>query len=229
MTTIKGLAPYYPIESAERLMKILLPCATPATPTGLRKGKRHYDFIVGGVPVLYLMADGIHVARRRSDNKIVGTFVPPVILGWSSTHAHIMEQVGDNGYSYLDTIFLERQDAGQLLTLPLSDAYRIVQEQNCLLDVVLLLSYHINHLLRMGGDVADTRARTVVMIMLRRLIEFPEDLRREYTVVKFIEERTTLSRSTILRELNVARQDGIVVMENGKLMKFTNAMEWVNN
>lgn len=210
---ISALAPAYPAAAALRLMEVLMPHAKTAQPSSLSRGKRRYNFIISGVSQLYLVTSGIHYIRRRSNNKIIGTFISPVLLGWSG------KDRPPKGYPHcLDSLYLERRDSGTMLALPLSEAYCLAQEANLMMDVISLMSFHINHLLIMGDQVLDLRAQEIVLNMLRRLMLFPPEMRKQFTVVKFIEERCMLARSTILRELSHLRRQGILDMYNGYLV-----------
>ncbi|MEX3242013.1 helix-turn-helix domain-containing protein [Serratia quinivorans] len=209
---ISSLSASYPLESANRLMALLQPHAFIATPSSISRGKRHYSFTVSGIHQIYIVMEGVFCARRRIDRKVVGTFISPVILGWSGIGKDCKSS------TYLNSIYLEPRNTGKLMVIPLQEAYTLVSKAGALMDVVELLSFNVNHLLIMGGDISDVRAQEIVLKMLRRLVSIPESMRSEFSVVNFIEERCMLARSTILRELGKLRQHGIIEMKNGRLV-----------
>ncbi|EGT5658731.1 hypothetical protein JD793_004954 [Citrobacter braakii] len=216
---ISELAPLYPRAAAGRLMELLKPHALPASPTAISRGKRRYDFTLNGKSMLYLVVGGTYFARRRSDHKILCTVISPIMIGWVGLEAPQQLGVHTSDIAYLEGLYLECRDAGQLLVLPLREAYRLVLEYNQLIDVMELLSYHIKYLLCLMNDISDASSREVVLKMLSRLMTYPDEFRMSFTAVQFIEERCHLSRRTILRELSRLREEGNIDMDSrGRLL-----------
>ncbi|MCM7774870.1 helix-turn-helix domain-containing protein [Enterobacter asburiae] len=195
----------FPLSAASDLSTLLLPYAHTPAPSKVTHGKRLFYFTVHHEPVLYLLTEGHCLLRRHSDNRVVGTFFAPYIVGWSWP---------DQGKG---SLYLERGSAGVLHAIPLWQANRLIEKNNQSHNMFKLMGYSINKLMLNQMDASDRNVSSTVKNLLQQLSHTPKWFQQQISVLKYIEARTGLGRSSILRALSQLRNEGYVLMDGGRL------------
>ncbi|MEC5341968.1 helix-turn-helix domain-containing protein [Brenneria populi] len=190
--------------SINRLTKTLSPHTRLATPTEIVKGKRRYHMRSGGEQLIYFLDEGEFLMKRTRDNKVISVIVSPSIVGWS------LAALGGND------IYIERVDYGKIRCLPLDIALRVVTAYQRFDDVLYIVNFWFHYLVNFCVD-NDGDSISVVEKCLVSLSNLPPEVRRRFSVLTFISERTSLSKSTIFRILKKLQQEQVIEMENGRL------------
>ncbi|MFP1914420.1 helix-turn-helix domain-containing protein [Lonsdalea quercina] len=195
-------------QSISRLTKILSPHRQLAQPTEVVKGKRRYHFHVAETRLIYFIEEGEFLMKSAKDNRVICVLLAPCIVGWSTAIYGANE------------IYIERIDYGKIYCLPFDTALRVVTAYQRFDDVLNIVNYHFNSLLNYcvdnGGDSV-----SIVTKMLVSLERLPPDVRKRFTVLSFISQRTSLSKSTILRVIKKLQEAGSLTMSHGRLKSFT--------
>lgn len=199
----------FPLSAVNDLSALLLPDAHVPVPSKVTHGKRLFYFTVHNEPVLYLLTEGHCLLRRHSDHRVVGTLFAPYIVGWSWP---------DQGKG---SLYLERGPAGVLHAIPLWQANHLVEKNNQNHNMFKLMSYSINKLMLNQRDASDRNVSSTVKNLVQQLSHTPNGFQQQTSVLNYIEQRSGLGRSSILRALRELRDEGYVVMENGKLENIT--------
>ncbi|RLM28249.1 hypothetical protein BIY29_00915 [Brenneria alni] len=195
-------------KSVFRLTKILSPHARTAHPTHVVRGKRRYHLLNAGKPRIYLIDEGVFLIRKTKDNKIVSVISSPTIVGWSIA---MIDQ---------DIIYLEKVDYGKIRWMPLDVAMRIVTAYQRFDDVLKIVNFRfqllVNHCVDNSGD-----SISVVEKTLRSLNQLPPDVRQRFTALTYLSQYTSLSKSTINRVLKRLQHDGMIALDRGRLIQFS--------
>lgn len=157
----------------------------------------------------FVFHHGIALLRRIADQLIVGNIEAPLMFGYNR---------------YLDIgsqVYIEAVTDMSFEVIPASQFYHIVRENDLwepLLNVTMYLSsllFHKNTILSIRDSAA------IILFRLEELMAESDSVRLTTSAHDYIQQRTHLSRSGIMKHLAVLRKDGAIVMENGILMSLS--------
>ncbi|MEP8684023.1 helix-turn-helix domain-containing protein [Enterobacter hormaechei] len=193
------LPPVRPEKSIERLTAILEPIAEKVhvVPrkrlTWLRKGKQQ----------MYLFLEGELSLLRASDGLVVVTVYEPHLFGIAEmiqpTQGHLLRA--------------EREST--ILRLYADKAAELFRAEGVWEDVAALLSYHTAYLIFRDAQVLQQRTYSVIRNHLQEMILLPEETRLRTTILEYIQDRTLLSRSSILNVLSALKQGEYIAFKRG--------------
>jgi len=195
------LPPVRPEKSIERLTAILEPIAEKVhvVPrkrlTWLRKGKQQM--------YLFLERGGELSLLRASDGLVVVTVYEPHLFGIAEmiqpTQGHLLRA--------------EREST--ILRLDADKAAELFRAEGVWEDVAALLSYHTAYLIFRDAQVLQQRTYSVIRNHLQEMILLPEETRLRTTILEYIQDRTLLSRSSILNVLSALKQGEYIAFKRG--------------
>ncbi|HAS1783891.1 TPA: Crp/Fnr family transcriptional regulator [Enterobacter cloacae] len=193
------LPPVRPERSIERLTAILEPIAekVKVVPrkrlTWLRKGKQQ----------MYLFLEGELSLLRASDGLVVVTVYEPHLFG-------IAEMIQPTqGH------FLRAGRESTILRIDADEAAALFRARGVWEDVAALLSYHTAYLIFRDAQVLQQRTYSVIRNHLQEMILLPEGARMRTTILEYIQDRTLLSRSSILNVLSALKQGEYIAFKRG--------------
>ncbi|MCY0773951.1 helix-turn-helix domain-containing protein [Enterobacter cloacae complex sp. 2022EL-00788] len=193
------LPPVRPERSIERLTAILELIAekVKVVPrkrlTWLRKGKQQ----------MYLFLEGELSLLRASDGLVVVTVYEPHLFG-------IAEMIQPTqGH------FLRAERESTILRIDADEAAALFRARGVWEDVAALLSYHTAYLIFRDAQVLQQRTYSVIRNHLQEMILLPEEARMRTTILEYIQDRTLLSRSSILNVLSALKQGEYIAFKRG--------------
>lgn len=193
------LPPVRPERSIERLTAILEPIAekVKVVPrkrlTWLRKGKQQ----------MYLFLEGELSLLRASDGLVVVTVYEPHLFG-------IAEMIQPTqGH------FLRAERESTILRIDADEAAALFRARGVWEDVAALLSYHTAYLIFRDAQLLQQRTYSVIRNHLQEMILLPEEARMRTTILEYIQDRTLLSRSSILNVLSALKQGEYIAFKRG--------------
>jgi len=89
------------------------------------------------------------------------------------------------------------------------------REQGVWEEVATLLSYHTAYLIYRDAQVLQQRTYSVIRNHLQEMILLPEEARMCTTILEYIQDRTLLSRSSILNVLSALKQGEYISFKRG--------------
>lgn len=156
---------------------------------------------------IFLLVEGFANIRRRDDNLILGTVFAPYVLGVSL--------IPSSGVYYS----IELGPESSLYQLSQIHALTMIKSEGLYREWMRVASYKIALLYERDRNILLENSYDIVCRMLTQLSEFPIYFREHISVIKFIEERTILSRSSIQRILQDMKKKSHIEMEDGRLIK----------
>ncbi|MGS2871641.1 helix-turn-helix domain-containing protein [Enterobacter huaxiensis] len=159
----------------------------------------------GSVQHCFMLHSGTAVVRRSDNNLIVGNIVAPVLFGFN-----LYLGIGDQ-------IHIEAITEIEFEVVPYEQFYDTIRRQQLwepLLDVMMYLSsilFRKNTLLTIRGSAA------MICHQLGELMAESDTVRLHTSVHDYIQQRTHLSRSGIMKHLSILRRKGIIDIKNGVL------------
>jgi hypothetical protein len=196
---LQKIIPHKPSEIISDLLALLLPEASPIT------ARRSRQFSKSN-PQIYLLLQGAVHLHRQSDDLLITTIYAPHIIGL----AELLHPVGKT-YLHLDKGCEIHAIAGSKVLQTFNDQPMLWA------DVARILAYHLHFASLRDLHLLNNHAYDAIRGKLLELMNTPETTRKEYSALRYIQERTTLARSTILKCLSDLKTGGYIEMEKGHL------------
>lgn len=193
------LPPVRPEESVQRLTAVLEPVAEKMKIVP----RKRMTWSHKGRPQLYLFIEGALSILRASDGLLIVTVYESHLFGIAEmiqpTHGHI----------------LRAETESTILRVDAQLAAEIFREQGLWEDVAALLSYHTAYLFYRDALVVQQRTYSVIRSHLQEMILLPEDARMRTSILDYIQERTLLSRSSVLNVLSALKKGNYISFQRG--------------
>lgn len=193
------LPPVRPEESIARLTAIIEPVAEKLTVAPRKRMIWTYK----GRQQMYLLLEGELSILRASDGLLIVTVYEPHLFGIAEmiqpTQGHI----------------LRTESVSTVLRVDAQLAAARFRQEGVWEDVAALLSYHTAYLIYRDAQIVQQRTYSVIRNHLHEMILLPEETRMRTTILDYIQDRTLLSRSSILNVLSALKQGKYITFKRG--------------
>lgn len=193
------LPPVRPEESIARLTAIIEPVAEKLTVTPRKRMTWTYK----GRQQMYLLLECELSILRASDGLLIVTVYEPHLFGIAEmiqpTQGHI----------------LRAESVSTVLRVDAQLAAARFRQEGVWEDVAALLSYHTAYLIYRDAQIVQQRTYSVIRNHLHEMILLPEETRMRTTILDYIQDRTLLSRSSILNVLSALKQGKYITFKRG--------------
>ncbi|MGL4724327.1 MAG: helix-turn-helix domain-containing protein [Scandinavium sp.] len=146
-------------------------------------------------PVVYLFLQGELSVSRVSDGLLVATVVEPHIFGFSEMFHQMRSNV------------LRAETPCVLTQVEAKVAEEAIEQRGLWRDVAELLAFHTHTMICRDLQIVNQRTYPIVCHYLRELGALSEETRERVNILSFIQERTGLSRSSILNVISSLKTD----------------------
>lgn len=191
--------PIRPEASVQRLTAVLEPIAQQVNVIPRKRMTWSYK----GRPQLYLFLQGELSILRASDGLLIVTVYDAHLFGIAEmiqpTKGHI----------------LRAESASTILRVDAELATEIFRQQGLWEDVAALLSYHTAYLFYRDALVVQQRTYSVIRSHLLEMMTLPEEARMRMTILEYIQDRTLLSRSSVLNVLSALKRGEYIDFKRG--------------
>ncbi|MBW4217883.1 helix-turn-helix domain-containing protein [Enterobacter cloacae subsp. cloacae] len=170
----------------------------------LTAGKK-INWIDSDVSYIYILDEGSISIMKGDSNVLISRVSQQHILGF----AEYFQSGISRTYFRVD----EKSIVYKIKTIR---AIEIIDEKCLWKDVAILLSFHINYLCYRDARLMHSRAYSIIKNCLEELyIGYDEDMRMNIKIINYIQERTFLSRSSILNVISALNQGGYITLRSG--------------
>ena len=107
----------------------------------------------------------------------------------------------------------------EILRIDSDKAMQLFSEHNMWEEVTRLLAYHTSYLVYRDDLVLQQRTYSVIRNHLMEMLLLPEETRSRVSMLEYIQDRTHLSRSSILNVLSALKKGGYI--EFARLRSFS--------
>lgn len=202
--------PVRPQPSIDRLLAALEPHAIPLKAVARKKLTWDYK----GKPQLYLLKAGEISILRTSDGLLMVTVYDAHLFGV----AEMLQPMRSHG--------LRTEVESTVLRIDGDVAIRIITEKNLWQDVTALLAYHTAYMAYRDTLVLQQRTYSVIRNHLLEMILLPEETRMRTSMLDYIQDRTHLSRSSVLNVLSALKKGKYIqFIRGGYLQSITTLPE----
>lgn len=202
--------PVRPQPSIDRLLAALEPHAIPLKAVARKKLTWDYK----GKSQLYLFKAGEISILRASDGLLMVTVYDAHLFGV----AEMLQPMRSHG--------LRTEVESTVLRIDGDVAIRIITEKNLWQDVTALLAYHTAYMAYRDTLVLQQRTYSVIRNHLLEMILLPEETRMRTSMLDYIQDRTHLSRSSVLNVLSALKKGKYIqFIRGGYLQSITTLPE----
>lgn len=162
-----------------------------------------------------LITDGLGTVVHTENGYHYSTTYPPSILGFISgysTYYNIPHTMCDLSV-YADTNLT-------CFFVPLQKFVEVMDQNNCWHDVARILAHRLMIMMSKDSDHMEG-AYSRIKTLIQEVWSYPDEYRTQINLPNFIQKRTGLSRSRIMKILMDLRQGEYIEMVNGKLQGVT--------
>ena len=196
---MKNITPQRPASAISLLINELTPhsvaCNYP--PRKIIKWKHKDD------AKIYLFLDGQLSILRSSDKLVLGSVYEPHIFGIAEL------------FQCQRTHALRLDTTSTVLKISALKAKEIFRERNLWYAITEILAYHTAYLGYRDDLVYQQLTYSVIREHLFEMMNLPENIRQNTTILKYIQDRTHLSRSSILNNLSTLKNEGRISYARG--------------
>lgn len=201
--------PQKPLDHTALLLSALREASAPLT---LNPGQILLPYRNGRIPTCHLLFKGEIAIVSSADRTILGNTEGPAILG----------AVGISGQSVEHLYRVESQV--EIYSIDADIVRTLVAEHNLWESVASVLAYNVNMLLFRDAILHGKNAYTIVKTFLVRFNAKSSEFKKEMSVVQYILQRTTLSRSAVMGILTDLRRGGYIDMKSGRLISMVSKL-----
>ncbi|MEL4015309.1 helix-turn-helix domain-containing protein [Dryocola clanedunensis] len=191
--------PVRPDDSIARLINVLLPISTELNVPPRKR--LHWDY--KGQPQFYLFLEGELSVLRLEDGLVIGTAYDPHIFG-----------IGE-GLQPLQWQHLRVETESKIFRVDAQEAMKIITEKNLWQDVAIMMAYFTTYLLYRDALVVQQRTYSVIRNHLMEMIQLPEETRMRTSILEYIQDRTHLSRSSVLNMVFALKEAKYIETKRG--------------
>ena len=202
------LPPVRPEESIQRLTALLTPIAEKMVVVP----RKRMTWTHKNQPQLFLFLDGELSILRASDGLLIVTVYHPHLFGI----AEMIQPV--RGHQ------LRAETESTILRVDAQKAMEAFRQHGVWEDVASLLSYHTAYLFYRDALVVQQRTYAVIRNHLQEMGQLPEETRMRVSILDYIQERTHLSRSSVLHVLSALKSGNYIAFKRGGYLTGVNKL-----
>lgn len=155
----------------------------------------------------YLLLEGTIALFRTHDGLMMNSETAPFVFGLS------------NQFAAADYIHMRTLECSRIACLPLTTANAIIDEQNLWESLAHLLIYTAGRVYDHCTRITAASSYDIIRSQLYELMQETPELRQNITAATYIQTRTFLSRSSIMKILAELRKGGYITTERGVLLQ----------
>ena len=193
------LPPVRPELSIQRLTEVLVPIAEKVKIVP----RKRIMWTHKNQPQLYLFLEGELSILRASDGLLIVTVYDPHLFGI----AEMIQPVRGH--------LLRSETESTILRVDAQKAMEVFRQQGLWEDVASLLSYHTAYLFYRDALVVQQKTYSVIRNHLEEMNLLPEESRMRVSILDYIQERTHLSRSSVLNVISALKKGDYIDYQRG--------------
>ena len=196
---MQNLPPIRPEQSIQRLTALLQPIAEKMKVVP----RKRMTWTHKNQPQLFLFLEGELSILRAADGLLIVTVYDPHLFGI----AEMIQPVRGH--------LLRAESESTILRVDAQTAMQMFRDEGVWEDVASVLSYHTAYLFYRDALVVQQRTYSVIRNHLQEMILLPEETRMKISILDYIQERTHLSRSSVLNVLSALKNGHYIEFKRG--------------
>jgi hypothetical protein len=174
------------------------------------KPRQIINYMEGNERNCYLLHKGSVSLYRSIDGMVLNTESAPYVFGMST-------QLTDPDYIHIRT-----HDESEVSWMPLEIANEIIAQENLWQSLSALLIYTVTRVYDHCTKISSLSSYDIIRYQLYELISETQEIRSSVSIANYIQSRTFLSRSSIMKILAQLKTGGYITTERGCLISINN-------
>lgn len=191
--------PSRPEDAIEKLITALEPYGTPM---GVIPRKR-INWEYKEIPQFYIFKSGELSILRSHDGLVIATVYDQNLFGIAESIQPLRSHI------------LRAETECTMLRLDASLAHELITEKGLWKDIAIILAYYTIHLAYRDSVVVQQRTYSIIRGHLLEMSRLPPELRSRISILDYIQERTLLSRSSILNVMFALKSGSYIKIKRG--------------
>lgn len=154
----------------------------------------------------FLLHKGCVSLYRSVDGMVLNTESAPFIFGMST-------QMTDPEY-----LFIRTHDVSEVSWMPLEVANQVIADNNLWRPLSQMLIYTVTRVYDHCTKISSLSSYDIIRYQLYELMSEPETIRSSVTIANYVQSRTFLSRSSIMKILAQLKTGGYIITDKGLLL-----------
>ncbi|HFZ8994386.1 TPA: helix-turn-helix domain-containing protein [Citrobacter freundii] len=199
-----------PVKSIESLFLLLIPYSKEILVP--KNTIYRINNFVDGKGIL-LISDGIGTVIHAEKDYHICTAYPPTILGLVGGYSAFYEIPHDMNHDlslYADTDLT-------CFFIPLEKFVEVMDQNNSWHDVSRILAHRLMIMISKDSEHVEGNTYQKIKTLIYEVWSYPTEYRLQINLPNFIQKRTGISRSRVMKILMDLRQGGYIEVTNGKL------------
>lgn len=196
------MLPQLPVRPGDSIDRIIR-CMQPYGETKVLKQRQRLSPKTESQKFIYLFHQGEVSVLRPKDYLLLGTAYEPDIYGFaemfSPMYGEMLRADTNCVYSKVDE----------------TKALKLIGEHNLWHDVANVLAFHINKLLCREMQIVNQPSLYVIYNYLSELDNMPYEFKSRTSILYYIQERTGLSRSSVMNAISSLKNRGAIEYSRG--------------
>ncbi len=168
------------------------------------------NYVDGEKRKCFLLHKGCVSLYRSVDGMVLNTESAPFIFGMST-------QMTDPEY-----LFIRTHDVSEVSWMPLEVANQIIADNNLWRSLSQMLIYTVTRVYDHCTKISSLSSYDIIRYQLYELMSEPEVIRQSVTIANYVQSRTFLSRSSIMKILAQLKTGGYITTDKGLLLDIHN-------
>lgn len=147
---------------------------------------------------------------RKTDTLLLGSITETYVFGLTA----LFSPPQNNTVLRTDT-------PCKIIKMEIDDAAAIIAQKGLWYQVSEILSFHIRYMVHRDAMLVNKRTREVVMSYVDEIARMPDDVRKQIKMLSYIQDRSGISRSSILNIIAEMRNDNVIQTRRGGILLAT--------
>lgn len=195
-----------PIEHIQKIIDAVLPFTEVVVPL---KGES-ISYMQNNKRFCYLLLEGSATLHRRGDGMILNSEKAPFLLGFGGLQAQH------------DHLYVRVSPEAKICRLPSERLHLLLQRENLWQSLCCVVIYTASRVYENCTLNSQLSSYEIIKIQLIELMQEPDRIRLNVTAANYIQNRTYLSRSGVMRILSHLRDAECITLNRGVLMSVNN-------
>ncbi|MEJ5072676.1 helix-turn-helix domain-containing protein [Enterobacter ludwigii] len=202
----KNLRNKKPTAEIEKLLLHL----TPFSNSFETKNRQTINYMDGEKRKCFLLHKGSVSLYRSVDGMVLNTEPAPFIFGMST-------QLTDPEY-----LFIQTHEVSEVSWMPLEVANKVIADNNLWHALSQMLLYTVTRVYDHCTKISSLSSYDIIRYQLYELMSESDAIRNTVTIANYIQSRTFLSRSSIMKILAQLKTGGYITTDKGLLLAIHN-------
>ena len=154
----------------------------------------------------YLLTDGEVTVKSLVGNKTLGNAKAPFLFGLSVDQNNYLQTISESTFQVIST----------------KRTTEIIRENNLWEHLYYIYRWEATLVYKKLCAINHSTSREIILSLLRNFLQQDPEVRLTIPVVRYLQDNSSLSRSSIYNTISLLKENGTIVVRNGVLIRINN-------